>query len=100
MHENGREALERNGERWAAITQGATQHHRVVRTVKIRDFITTHADNWLSYFKTPNGDEGKPENAHLLSLLATAPRAQLVTQLVRPATSARPASVRSTVEMI
>ena len=80
--DNDREALEKNGERWASITQGINHHRRVVRTVKLRDFITMHSENWLSYFRTPAGDECRVDNAHLLSLLASAPRAQLVTQLV------------------
>merc|ERR1711867_148552 len=38
--QNGREELERNGERWAPLTQGAAQHHKVVRVVKVKDLIT------------------------------------------------------------
>ena len=50
--------------------------------VRIKDFITTNTDNWLGNFRTPNGDVGKPDNAHLLTLLANEPKAQLVTHLV------------------
>ena len=39
---NGREALEKNGERWPAITQGAAQHHKVVRVVRIKDLSLIH----------------------------------------------------------
>ena len=53
-----------------------------MRVVKLREFITIHAENWLSYYKTPAGDEGRLDNIHQLSLLAATPRAQLVTQLV------------------
>merc|ERR1711867_418106 len=80
--QNGREELEKNGERWPPLTPGAAQHHKVVRVVRIKDFITTNTDNWLGNFRTPNGDVGKPDNAHLLILLAMEPRAQLITHLV------------------
>ena len=74
--------MEKNGERWAPLTQGPAQHHKVIRVVRIKDFITTNTDNWLGNFKTPNGDVGKPDNAHLLTLLPNKPKAQLVTHLV------------------
>ena len=41
--QNSRAALEKNGECWASITQGINHHHKSVRTVKIKEFITTHA---------------------------------------------------------
>merc|ERR1711867_290712 len=80
--QNGREELEKNGERWPPLTQGVAQHHNVVRVIKVKNFITTNTDNWLGNFRTPNGDVGKPDNAHLLTLLANEPKAQLVTHLV------------------
>ena len=80
--QNGREELEKNGERCPPLTQGAAQHHNVVRVVKVKNFITKNTDNWLGNFRTPNGDVGKPDNAHLLTLLANEPKAQLVTHLV------------------
>ena len=80
--ENGRAMLEKNPDYWVPITQGINLHYCMVRTIKLRDYITIHTDNWLRYYRTPAGDVGNAENSHLLTLLASAPRAQLVTQLV------------------